>query len=77
MRLAFNPYLHSRKLMDRLRFVEVPTLITWGEKDRLLSVDHAKEWQARIPRAELSIVEGAGHFPHVERQDACLDVLTE
>jgi len=77
MRLAFQPYLHSRRLKERLRFVKVPTLIVWGEQDKILSVEHAREWQMRLPHADVALIPRAGHFPHVEQPEVCLPTLLE
>jgi pimeloyl-ACP methyl ester carboxylesterase len=77
MRLAFHPYLHSRRLKQRLRFVEAPTLILWGEQDRILGAEHAEQWQARLPHAEVALIKGAGHFPPVEQPEACLPKVME
>ena len=35
-----------------------------------IPVASAGEWRAAFPKAELVIVEGAGHFPHVEQPAA-------
>jgi pimeloyl-ACP methyl ester carboxylesterase len=77
MRLAFQPYLHSRRLKERLRFVKVPTLIVWGEQDKILNVEHAREWQTRLSHAEVALIPTAGHFPHVEQPEVCLPTLLE
>ena len=77
MRLAFQPYLHSRRLKERLRFVKVPTLVVWGEQDKILTVEHAREWQMGLPHAEVALIPTAGHFPHVERPEVCLPTLLE
>lgn len=77
VRLAFHPYLHSRRLQQRLRFVSVPALVVWGEHDYVVSPEHAQVWHACLPRAEVSIVKRAGHFPHVEQADACLPSFME
>jgi pimeloyl-ACP methyl ester carboxylesterase len=74
-RLVFDPYLHSRKLAVRLRFATVPALVLWGERDRLISADHAREWRARMPKADVAIVKGAGHFPHVEAAEESLEAI--
>jgi pimeloyl-ACP methyl ester carboxylesterase len=76
-RLTFEPYLHSRQLPVRLRFADVPALIVWGTEDRLLSVDHAAQWKALMPRAEIAFIKDAGHFPHVEQARACLPVILQ
>jgi pimeloyl-ACP methyl ester carboxylesterase len=76
-RLAFEPYLHSRKLGVRLRFANVPALIIWGERDALVSAAHAEVWRASMPMAEVSVVKDAGHLPHVECEDECLSQLLQ
>jgi pimeloyl-ACP methyl ester carboxylesterase len=75
VRLAFHPYLHSRRLKQRLRFATVPALVVWGEDDRLLPQEHAQAWRVCMPSVEVSIVKRAGHFPHVEQADMCLPIL--
>lgn len=48
---------------DRLYLAEaVPTLIVWGDADRIIPVDHAYRAAEAIPGARLEIIEGAGHF---------------
>lgn len=51
------------------REIHVPVLIIHGEKDPIPAAS-AAEWKAAFPEAELVIVEGAGHFPHVEQPAA-------
>jgi pimeloyl-ACP methyl ester carboxylesterase len=52
---------------ERLGQVAVPTLVVMGTKDRDWP-DPAAEarWVADALRAELLLVEGAGHYPHAE-----------
>jgi pimeloyl-ACP methyl ester carboxylesterase len=48
---------------DRLYLAAaVPTLIVWGDRDRLIPVSHAYRTAEAIPGARLEILEGAGHF---------------
>jgi pimeloyl-ACP methyl ester carboxylesterase len=76
VRLAFTPYLHNPRLAERLRFIDVPTAVIWGDKDQLVTVNHAREWESRIPNAKTFIIEGAGHLAHVEKPEAVLKALT-
>jgi pimeloyl-ACP methyl ester carboxylesterase len=49
---------------DRLYLAaHVPSLIVWGEKDRMIPVKHAHEAHANMPGSRLEIFPGAGHFP--------------
>jgi pimeloyl-ACP methyl ester carboxylesterase len=52
---------------ERLRDIEVPTLIVWGRNDRLVPLRAAYAYQRRIPHARLEILDRAGHIPMLER----------
>ena len=63
---------------DRLYLAElVPTLIVWGERDRIIPVSHAYAAHEAIPGSRLEIIEGVGHFPQVEAADRFLDILVD
>ena len=66
-RVAWNPYLYSPKLMQRLRRIQAPTLIVWGERDRLFPVAMGEAWAAAIAGARLAVVPGSGHMLPVEQ----------
>lgn len=68
-RLGWNPYLCSPTLAPRLRRIRVPTLIVWGAQDRLIPVSHGSLFAQGIPGAELTVIDGCGHAPAVEKAD--------
>jgi len=49
-----------------LRKLEVPTLILWGERDRLLPPALGERFARDIPGARLVLLEGLGHMPQEE-----------
>ena len=53
-------------LRDRLGEVGVPTLVVWGELDRVIPVAHAAAAAEAIPGAWMEVMEGIGHVPQVE-----------
>lgn len=55
---------------DGLGSIACPTLVLHGSQDRVVSVENARILAARIPGAELVILEGAGHVYHSEQPDA-------
>ena len=59
---------------QNFREVQLPVLIIHGEKDPI-PVASAAEWRAAFPNASLLIVEGAGHFPHVEQPAAFMRAI--
>ena len=63
---------------DRLYLAaEVPTLIVWGDRDRIIPVSHAHLTHELIPGSRLVVVEGAGHFLPVEQPAAFLEALED
>ena len=63
---------------DRLYLAaEVPTLLVWGEADRIIPVEHGIEAQEAIPGSWLEVFEGAGHFPHRTDPDRFVDALVD
>jgi len=62
---------------DRLPDVKVPTLIVWGEKDSIIPVRDANEFERLIPDSRKVVMRDTGHIPMAERPQAFNDVLTE
>jgi 3-oxoadipate enol-lactonase len=54
---------------DRLPDMRIPTLVVHGTADQLIPVENGSRLAARIPGAELVLLEGAGHVYHSERPD--------
>lgn len=67
---AFTRYGQNLVLADRLRELEVPLLVVWGELDRVLPSTHAVAAVNALPTAWLEIMEGVGHVPQVEAAPA-------
>jgi pimeloyl-ACP methyl ester carboxylesterase len=57
-------------ITPRLGAIAAPTLVVWGEHDRLLPLALGRQIQARIPGARLEVIRGAGHNPMWERPAA-------
>ncbi len=63
---------------DRLYLAtETPTMIMWGDHDRIIPVEQGYATHEAIPGSRLEIFEGCGHFPHCEEPDRFTAVLTE
>ena len=55
--------------------ISVPTLMVWGSEDVLVPLAVGEEWVAKIPGAELVVMEGAGHNPQVEMPDRFAEIV--
>ena len=53
-----------------LEGLEAPTLITWGEEDRVLHVSGARTLAAGMPDATVVTMPETGHIPMLEAPDA-------
>jgi pimeloyl-ACP methyl ester carboxylesterase len=63
-----RPY--DLKLPKWLHRLTMPTLILWGELDRLIPAGQAAVWAELIPNAKTTILPGVGHLPFEESPDA-------
>jgi pimeloyl-ACP methyl ester carboxylesterase len=50
----------------QLPTLTIPTLIIWGAQDRLIPVEHARQFQQDLPNSTLAIFPDAGHMPMEE-----------
>ena len=63
---------------DRLYLAEdVPTLIVWGARDRIIPVSHAHATHEAVPNSDLVIFDEAGHFPHADDPERFCEVVSE
>jgi pimeloyl-ACP methyl ester carboxylesterase len=62
-------------LRDRLPDLMMPTLILWGEHDRVIPISHARDAVGRLRRGRLALIPDCGHQPQVERPDLFLEAL--
>ena len=74
--LVWEPRAHSRDLAKWLHRITIPTLILWGDHDRICPVSNAAVFQALIPGSRLQWIHNCGHLPHVEKAQDLVGYLT-
>lgn len=63
---------------DRLYLTsELPTLVIWGDDDKIIPVAHAEHARAAMPSARIEILEGIGHFPQVEAPGRVIELIAD
>jgi pimeloyl-ACP methyl ester carboxylesterase len=51
--------------LDRIEVIkQFPSLIVWGERDRIVPAHHGEHAHREVPHTQLSLFKHAGHFPH-------------
>ena len=78
MRSVIDPGGQSVNALDRLYLAErIPTLIVWGQKDRIIPVSHAYQALDTAPGCRLEIMPGVGHFPQSEDPAGFVRILQD
>jgi pimeloyl-ACP methyl ester carboxylesterase len=62
-------------LADRLAEVSVPTLVLWGQSDRIVDRDYGQAYAEAIPGARYQPLERVGHLPQIEDPAATLTAV--
>ncbi len=71
----FPGLVSSPKLEEVLPQITVPTLVVWGQEDKLFPVALGPYLTGLIPDATLVTVEKAGHFPQVDNFDGFMAAI--
>ena len=66
----------NRRVSKRLYRVTAPTLVLWGEADRLIVPAYARRWAQLIPGAQVQTIPDAGHMLPYEQPQIFVDVLS-
>jgi len=75
-RFSWVPFFNDRKLERRLRRVTAPTLVAAPSDDRLIPVEHAKRYAARITGARYAEVPDCGHAMYFEKPAEFASLVT-
>jgi pimeloyl-ACP methyl ester carboxylesterase len=57
--------------------IEIPTLIVWGTRDRMIPAWHATTAHEAIAGSQVKLFKGAGHFPHLDEPERFARVLSD
>lgn len=64
--------------LNRLHMTsEMPTLLIWGDADKIIPVAHGYAAHEALPGSRLEVLEGLGHFPHVESPTAVATIVED
>jgi pimeloyl-ACP methyl ester carboxylesterase len=66
---GWRPYMHNPSLTHWLHRVTVPTLILWGDQDRIVAPAYGELLAGAIPSARFATIAAAGHYPQVEQPE--------
>jgi len=59
-------------LRGRLKNIAIPTLVVWGDSDRIVDSDYGRAYAAAIPGATFFMLTDTGHMPQLETPERLL-----
>ncbi|MBL8794712.1 MAG: alpha/beta hydrolase [Planctomycetia bacterium] len=68
-----RPY--NPKLAERLRRVQCPVLLVWGDKDRLVPPSYGEAYRKHLPQAEMKRIPNCGHLLMFEREKEFVEIV--
>jgi pimeloyl-ACP methyl ester carboxylesterase len=68
-KFGWEPRWFNPSLERWLHRISVPTLVLWGDSDKLFPAAYAKRWGERVPGARIEIITNCGHVPTIERPE--------
>ncbi len=65
----------DRGLKKRAYRIQAPTLLLWGDDDKLIPAAYAKEFTSRIKNSKVETIKNSGHMPMYEQQEATVSAI--
>jgi pimeloyl-ACP methyl ester carboxylesterase len=62
-------------LLGRLGGIAIPTLVLWGESDRIVEPAYGQAYAMAIPRSRFEVLPATGHMPQMETPDLVLQAI--
>lgn len=73
--LAWQPRFHDPQLRKWLHRIDVPTLLVWGDSDKIFPKAYGEAYHSLIKGSRLEILPSCGHIPQVERTDTFVNLF--
>jgi pimeloyl-ACP methyl ester carboxylesterase len=62
-------------LAGRLAKIAIPTLVLWGESDRIVDREYSQTFAASIPGAKFLSLSDTGHVPQIETPELLMETI--
>jgi len=76
-KVGWQPRLYDPHLRKWLHRIDVPTLIVWGDSDKVIPPAYGPAYRDLIPGSRLEILKGCGHLPHIEKGAETVALVTK
>jgi pimeloyl-ACP methyl ester carboxylesterase len=66
-KVSWQPRLYDPNLRKWLHRIDRPTLIVWGDGDKIIPPAYGPAYRDLIPGSKLEVLKACGHLPHIEK----------
>ena len=73
---VYGGTMNEAGLDDRLAGAKTPTLVVWGDSDRIADPDYGRAFAKAIPGAHFQLLRDTGHLPQIEPPGQLLDAVS-
>jgi pimeloyl-ACP methyl ester carboxylesterase len=74
---AWRPHMFNPRLKNWLHRISAPTLVVWGESDRIVTLDYGRHYASLIETAAFETIPRAGHHPELEQPAAFVSIVEQ
>lgn len=67
----------DRGLKRRIHRIQAPTLVIWGDADRLVPPSYAEDFRSRLRDARVEVLSECGHMPMFEKRAEFVALVTD
>jgi pimeloyl-ACP methyl ester carboxylesterase len=68
-------FMYEPGLRSRLPAISIPTLLVWGESDRICTPAYGRQFSNLVPSARFELIPKAGHFPQIEQLNSVTEII--
>ena len=72
-----TPAMTDPTLLDRLGGIAIPTLVLWGDSDRIVEPAYGQAYAGSIHSARFEVLPATGHMPQMETPQLVLQKITD
>jgi pimeloyl-ACP methyl ester carboxylesterase len=72
---AGTPAMADPTLLGRLSGIAIPTLVLWGESDRIVEPAYGQAYAGAVQSARFEVLPATGHMPQMETPELVLQTI--
>lgn len=76
-RIAWKPNMFDQAMPHLAPAIKAPTMLVWGEQDRIVPFDCAERYATAIPNAQIKRIAGCGHYIEIEKPAELARIVRE